>query len=77
MRASSRLARVAVAGDRDDRRVGIAAGRRGAHPADERQAVDRLHHQVGEDDIDFALGDDLQRLDAVAGHEDLADAQRP
>ena len=50
-----------VGGKQDDRDVGA----RRVHFAEERHAVHRLHPEVGDDDVDAASLDDLQRRGAV------------
>ena len=66
----------AVAGDHDDRRrlawtLGLA------QQADEIDAVQRRHGQVGHDDFDGMVAQHLQRFCAIAGFVDRAHPDRP
>ena len=54
----------AVAGQQDDLGVGLV----GLRPGEDAQAVDVVHHQVGDDDVEVLLLDDAGRLAAGGGH---------
>ena len=62
-----REAHVVVAGDRDRLEVGVALLRL----AHERDPVEPRHHDVGEEDVEVLLGEELQRVRPGRGDADL------